>query len=108
MTESGKLGQQGTEMMNGPVFQVCFSGLQPMVETGPGSFGSFGLVVVGVLERRFLHFVTLMSARGRASHDSEWKSVARFSRLVAIKMIRCCELAVDIIIHSTLGLVRFA
>lgn len=36
-TESGKLGQQGTEMMNGPVFQVCFSGLQPMVETGPGS-----------------------------------------------------------------------
>lgn len=31
----------GTEMMNGPVFQVRFSGLQPMVETGPWIFWIF-------------------------------------------------------------------
>lgn len=56
-------------------------------------------------EALFLHFVTLMSARGRASHDSEWKRGMFQPTRGDQEDNGVCELAVDIIIDSTFGLV---
>lgn len=50
----------GTEMRNGPVFQVRFSGLQPMVETGPGYLDLSASWLAACWTGACLHFVASM------------------------------------------------